>query len=134
MLKHAIIIRRVLGMWMHDDKNIHLDLEAGVLTWRKCNDFYFLFNITKYILCTMHAYFGGFSCSNSTKMAEIAWPVSMATRFKNHKSDTGFWLFALKDTSCANFFKIGDYLFPQPLGPYRELILKVVRGILQIAE
>ena len=38
----------------------------------------------------MYAYFGDFSCPNSTKMAKITWPVSMATRFKSHKSDTGF--------------------------------------------
>ena len=48
----------------------------------------------------MYAYFGDFSCPNSTKMAKITWPVSMATRFKNHKSDTGVWLFALKDILC----------------------------------
>ena len=71
----------------------------------------------------MYAYFGNFSCPNSTKMAKITWPVSMATRFKSHNSGTGFWLFALKDTSCANFIKIGDYRFPRPFGPYRELIL-----------
>ena len=43
---------------------------------------------------------------------------------KSHKSDTGFWLFALKDTPCAHFIKIGDYRFPPPLVPYRELILR----------
>ena len=35
-----------------------------------------------------------------------------------------FDFFALKDTSCVNFIKIGDYRFPRPFGPYRELILK----------
>ena len=44
---------------------------------------------------------------------------------KSHKSDTGFWLFALNHTSCANFIKIGDYRFPRPFGPYRELILRM---------
>ena len=116
---------RFLGMWMHDDKNRYLHLEAGVITWRKYNDFYFLFNTIKFILCTMYAYFGDFSSPNGTKMVKITWPVSMATRFKSHKSDTGFWRFALKDTPCANFIKIGDYRFPRPLGPYRELILNI---------
>ena len=69
----------------------------------------------------MYAYFGDFSCPNSTKMAKITWPVSMATRFKSHKSDTGFWLFALKYMSCANFFKIGDYRFPPILVILRSL-------------
>ena len=123
LLKYAIFIRRFLGTWMHDNKTILLHLEAGVMTWIKCNNSYFLFNTIKYILCTMYAYFGNFPCPNSTKMAKITRPVSMATRFKSHKSDTGFWLFALKDTSCANFIKIGDYRFPRPFGPYRELIL-----------
>ena len=54
-------------------------------------------------------------------MAKITWHVSMATRFKSHKSDTGFWLFALKDTSCANFIKIGDYRFPPILEILRSL-------------
>ena len=121
LLKHAIFIRRFLGMWIHDDKNIHLHFEAVVITWRKCNDFYFLFNTIKYILCTMYAYFGDFSCPKSPKMANITWPVSMATRFKSHKSESGFWLFALKYTSCANFIKIGDYRFPPVLEILRSL-------------
>ena len=125
LLKYAIFIRQFLGTWMHDNKTILLHLEAGVLTWRKCNNFYFLFNTIKYILCIMYAYFGNFSCPNSTKMAKITWPVSMATRFKSHKSDTGFWLFALRDTSCANFIKetIDFRLYWKFLGPYREAIL-----------
>ena len=84
LLKHVIFIRRFLEIWMHDDKNIHLHLEAGVITWRLCNDFYFLFNTLKYILCTMYAYFAYFSCPNGTKMANITRPVSMATRFKSN--------------------------------------------------
>ena len=107
-------------MWMHDNKTILLHLEARVITWRKCNDFYFLFNTIKYILCTLYAYFGNFSCPNSTKVA-ITWPVIMATRFKSHKSETGFWLFALKDTFWANFIKIGDYRFPPILEILRSL-------------
>ena len=111
-------ISRNVNAWR---KNIHLHLEAGVITWRKCNDLYFLFTTIKYIVCTTYAYFRDFSWSNSTKMAKIPWPVSMATRFKSHKSDTGFWLFALKDTSCANFIKIGDYPFPPILVILRSL-------------
>ena len=126
LLKYAIFIRGFLGMWMHDNKTILLHLETGVITWRKCNNSYFLFNRIKYILCIMYAYFGNFSCPNSTKMAKITWPVSMVTRFKSHKSDTGFWLFGLKDTFCANFIKIGDYRFPRPFGHYRELILSFI--------
>ena len=38
----------------------------------------------------MYEYFGDFSCPNSTKMVKIKLPVSIATRFKSHKSDTGF--------------------------------------------
>ena len=106
---------------MHDNKTILLHLEARVITWKKCNDFYFLFNTIKYILCMMYAYFGNFSRPNSTEMAKITWPVSMATRFKSQKSDTGFWLFALKDMSCANFIKIGDYRFPPKLEILRFL-------------
>ena len=121
LLKYAIFIRRFLGTWMHDNKTILLHREAGVITWRKCNNSYFFFNTIKYILCTMYAHFGNFSCPNSTKMAKITWPVSMATRFKSHKYDTGFWLFALKDTSCANFIKIGDYRFPPILEILRSL-------------
>ena len=124
LLKYAIFIRRFLGTWMHDNKTMLLHLEAGVLTWRQCNNSYFLFNTIKYILCTMHAYFGNFSCPNSTKKAKITWPVSMATRFKSHKSDTGFWLFALKDTSCTNFIKIGDYRFP----PIFEILRSLQRS------
>ena len=69
----------------------------------------------------MYAYFGNFSCPNSTKMAKITWPVSMATRFKSHNCDTSFWHFALNDTSCANFIKIGDYRFPPILEILRSL-------------
>ena len=71
LLKHAIFIRRFLGMRMHDDKNIHLHLEVRVITCRKCNDFYLLFNTIKYMLSTMYAYFRDFSCPISTKMAKI---------------------------------------------------------------
>ena len=70
LLKHAIIIRRFLGMWMHDNKTTHLHLGAGVLTCRKWNYFYFLSNTYHifYVQC-MHILVI-FLCPNSTKIAK----------------------------------------------------------------
>ena len=92
---------------------------SGLLFFVQHNKIYFMYNV-----CV----FWGCSCPNSPKMAKITWPVSMATRYESHKFDNGFWLFAQKDTSCANFIKIWHYLFPPTLGPYREHVLKSVKS------
>ena len=53
----------------------------------QCNKIYFMYNV---------CIFWDFSCPNSTEVAKITWPVSIATSFKSHKSETGFWLFCTK--------------------------------------